>query len=95
MGVKRLLWNISALLPTARTAVLFALFLYLVVFPPNLSLISLGPEVPPFAGDGGYDRNGETSALRNSISSPNQVLTEKPKGNQEEKRVTALSIFLG
>ena len=82
MGVKRLLWIVSTLLPTARTAVLFALFTYLVVFPPNLSLISFRPEVPPFAGEGGYNRNGDTSALRNSISLPNQVLTAKPKGNQ-------------
>ena len=81
MGVKRLLWNVSALLPTARTAVLFALFIYIIVFPPNLSLISFGPEVPPFVGEGGYDRKGEMSALQNSISSPNQVLTAKPKGN--------------
>ena len=83
MGVKRLLWNVSALLPTVRTAVLFALFIYLIMFLQNLSPISLGPEMPPFAGEGSYDRKGETSALRNSISLPNQVLTTaKPKGNQ-------------
>ena len=80
MGVRRLIWTVSSLLPTARTAVLFALFLYLIVFPPNLNLISYRPELPPFARDGGYDRNGEKSAMT-SVSSVVPVLTAKPKGN--------------
>lgn len=79
MGVRRLIWTVSSLLPTAKTAVCFALFLYLIVFPPNLNLISSGPELPPFARDGGYDRNGEKSALT-SVSSAIPVLTAKPKG---------------
>ena len=79
MGVRRLLWTASSLLPAARTAVCFSLFLYLIVFPPNLNLISLGPELPPFARDGGYDRNGEKPAIT-SVSSIIPVLTAKPRG---------------
>ena len=90
MGVRRLIWTVSSLLPTAKTAVCFALFLYLIVFPPNLNLISSGPELPPFARDGGYDRNGEKSALT-SVSSAIPVLTAKPKGTHTHKYVTCIA----
>jgi len=73
MGVRRLIWTVASLLPTARTALCSALFLYLIVFPPNLNLIPRGPELPPFAREGGYDRRSDKSALK-SISSTVPVL---------------------
>ena len=81
MGVRRLIWTLASLLPTARTALCSALFLYLIVFPPNLNLIPRGPELPPFAREGGYDRRSDKSALK-SISSTVPVLhvTTRPRG---------------
>ena len=81
MGVRRLIWTVASLLPTARTALCSALFLYLIVFPPNLNLIPRGPELPPFAREGGYDRRSDKSALK-SISSTVPVLhvTTRPSG---------------
>ena len=79
MGVRRLIWTVASLLPTARMALCSALFLYLIVFPPNLNWIPRGPELPPFTREGSYARRADKSAL-NSISSTVPVLTMRPRG---------------